>query len=890
MNSFIPRPMRGYLRIPAVMICLAGAIWAFWPGAVTHVASQNYLPHGFCYLWNPQLLSLHVVSDTFIFLSYLAISVSLAWLVNRERKLLPFAWILVAFGLFIVACGFTHAIDIVVLWIPLYWLAGDVKLVTAVASLITAAALPFYIPKIRQLLHQADTSQKNERRFLAASEGSQDAFFILESVRDTTGTIRDFRIVFTNARGARLLSGTPHTLDGQLLCEMYPPRRTDGFFEKYRHVVETGEALEEEFPVQSPSINASWLRYQVLKLDDGLAITATDISTLKENELKLEKLAAFKKSIIASSPFATIVTDLSGTITAFNPAAERMLWYSSEEVVGHQTPLILLDTQELTKRAAELSTELQTQVAPNIEVLLAKPTRGLVEEAEWKFYRHDGSRFDAQLTVSSLTTSSGETIGLILIAYDITERKRTADYIAHLAHHDALTGLPTRTLLHDRLGVALAHADRHRSKVALLVIDLDNFKRVNDLMGHHIGDELLVQIARRLQQFLRTSDTIARVGGDEFVAVLDELHSASEAEHIAEKLLLTLQVPVTLGIHAVSPTASIGICLYPDNGDNAETLLKNADAAMYQVKAEGKKGLQTFNREMASTLSRKRELETALHQALVRNEFQLLYQPQVLMRTGKVFGVEALLRWNNEKLGTVMPGEFIQIAEESNLIVPIGEWVLQTACRDGKRLQFATGKPLTIAVNISARQFHEDNLPRVIRQALTEADLDPASLELEITESVLVSDSPKAMGILDDVRSIGIRIAIDDFGTGFCSMSYIMRFQVDRLKIDRSFVRDMTIDSGSRAITNAVIALARGLDITIIAEGVETAAHRDLLFAEGCDEAQGYLYSPPVPIEELPEVIRSLEEDLARAEVEMDQQTIAPPLRDQPAARTSSSR
>src|SRR5580658_1973425 len=338
MNSFIPRPMRGYLRIPAVMICLAGAIWAFWPGAVTHVASQNYLPHGFCYLWNPQLLSLHVVSDTFIFLSYLAISVSLAWLVNREKKLLPFAWILVAFGLFIVACGFTHAIDIVVLWIPLYWLAGDVKLVTAVASLITAAALPFYIPKIRQLLHQADTSQKNERRFLAASEGSQDAFFILESVRDTTGTIRDFRIVFTNARGARLLSGTPHTLDGQLLCEMYPPRRTDGFFEKYRHVVETGEALEEEFPVQSPSINASWLRYQVLKLDDGLAITATDISTLKENELKLEKLAAFKKSIIASSPFATIVTDLSGTITAFNPAAERMLWYSSEEIVGHQTP------------------------------------------------------------------------------------------------------------------------------------------------------------------------------------------------------------------------------------------------------------------------------------------------------------------------------------------------------------------------------------------------------------------------------------------------------------------------------------------------------------------------------------------------------------------------
>jgi diguanylate cyclase (GGDEF)-like protein/PAS domain S-box-containing protein len=736
--------------------------------------------------------------------------------------------------------------------------AAKLGMILTLCSVAALWGLPAMKAKSSRGAQEGDPLQQAEERFLAASERGSDCFYILRSVRDSAGEIRDFRFEFVNQRGAALVSLKPEDMCGRLLCQLLPFNRSLGYFDQYKGVVESGESLEVDFPFFDADVHASWLHIQAVKLEDGVAITAVDISARKEAEFKLTRLSAFTESIIASSPFATIATDLDGIITAVNPAAERMLWRKRDDLIGKETPLVLLNPQELVQRAAMLSLEMRTTVNPNMDVFKVMPRLGGVEEAQWQLLRSDGSHFDAQLTVSSLTDASDECVGFIFMAYDITERKRTEDYISHLAHHDALTTLPTRALLHDRLQLALSRARRYGTKVGLLMVDLDNFKRVNDVMGHFVGDELLTTVAKRLQGAIRESDTVARVGGDEFVVVLTDMENANEAEPVARKIVDSLNTPVSISGHTFNPVASIGICIFPDHAENSEDLMKNADAAMYRVKSEGRNSFQAFSYTMATETSRQRTLESALHHAISKGELELAFQPQVSMSTGRVIGVEALLRWYSRKLGLIMPDEFIPLAEESGLIVPIGEWVIRTACSQGRQLQMIAAEPLIIAINISPRQFQQDNLVRIVREALEETGMDPKTLELEITENILVNESTKAMGILEEIRAQGIRIAIDDFGTGFSSMSYIMRFRVDHLKIDRSFIRNVTCDPDSRAITTAIIAMAAGLNIPVIAEGVETSGHRDLLMGKGCDEAQGFLYSRPVPFKELEGVISAV--------------------------------
>jgi diguanylate cyclase (GGDEF)-like protein len=855
----------GSVRTPSLTLSKGASVAMLYLGAIQAAGAQTLPSFEAALHARVRLMLLHTVSDIVIFLSYLVISITLGVLVWRERREIPYKWLLIASGIFLVACGFTHLMNVVLLGYPLYWLAGGIKLLTAAASLATAVTLPFLLPRLGRLLEESESARRNELRFLAASESSNDAFFILESVRDESGQIADFRFAYANDRGAEMAGTKPSVLLGKLLCRQYPVNGTDALMERFKRVVETGERLEEEFSVRSSTTPATWLRHMVVKLDDGIALTTSDISRRKENELKLSRMMRFTESIIASSPFATMVTDLTNTITAMNPAAERMIGYRRADLLDRETPLILLDPAELARRSFELSEQLGIVIEPGMGVLRVKPMRGEVEQADWKFIRKDGSRFDAQLTVSGLADEEGQVVGLILIAYDVTERKRTEDTIAHLAHHDALTGLPTRTLFHDRLKQSLGRARRSCSKVGLLVIDLDHFKKVNDRLGHHAGDELLVEVARRLKETVRVTDTVARMGGDEFVVLLDELHTLADAERVAQKLVNALQVPFETEGELISPSASIGLCMYPDSSEDSDTLLKNADEAMYCAKQEGRSAFQTFTDDLASASMRKRQLEDGLQHALLEHEFELVYQPQISLTTGRVEGVEALLRWRSAKLGVVSPAEFIPVAEENGLIIPIGEWVLRTACRQGRQLQVLLGRNLTVAVNVSPRQFHQDRLPGLIREVLAESGLDARTLELEITENILISDSPKAMNVLDEVRGLGVRVAIDDFGTGFSSMSYIMRFRVDRLKIDQSFIRNMTTDPDSSAVTSAVIALARGLNITVVAEGVETAAHRDLLTRQGCDEAQGYFYSKPVAIEEMIGVIRGLEAEVLAA-------------------------
>jgi diguanylate cyclase (GGDEF)-like protein/PAS domain S-box-containing protein len=555
------------------------------------------------------LIAPQVVANVAIFLSCSAIAGSLGWLAYFERKRIPSTWLIPAFAIAVAACGFTQFMDLVVLWQPLNWLAGDVKLLTAVASVATAIALPFVIRIGWSLLDQAAVSRRNERRFQIASDCSSDGFFIFESVRDDAGTITDFRYAFVNAEGARLVSRTSQNLIGLLMCEIHPMNRSSGMLDRYAIVVETGVSLEEELPFDQFEINASWLFIRVHKLDDGLAITTTDVSARKEGEFELERLAAFQHSIITSSPFATIVTDLSGRITSVNPAAELMLGYDSSQLLGGETALAFLDPKEVAAHAADLSEELGEPIEDGLAVLAAKPRRGSVEQAEWSFVRQDGSRLDALLTVSGLCVESGQIAGLMLVAYDVTERKRIEAQAEHQANHDELTDLPNRALFRQRLASSLARARANRRNVALLMVDLDGFKQVNDSMGHQAGDEVLARIAKRLSAGVRRSDTVARLGGDEFVVVLDDVENAVEAERMAERLMLQIMLPIEIGLPSgigtrnIVPGASIGIALYPEHGENIDALLSKADVAMYKAKANDCLRYRTFTSDMISVVS-----------------------------------------------------------------------------------------------------------------------------------------------------------------------------------------------------------------------------------------------------------------------------------------------
>jgi diguanylate cyclase (GGDEF)-like protein len=455
--------------------------------------------------------------------------------------------------------------------------------------------------------------------------------------------------------------------------------------------------------------------------------------------------------------------------------------------------------------------------------------------------------------------------GAVMVFHDVSTARALSLRMSYLAQHDSLTDLPNRIVFSDRLTHAMAVAHRHGKKLAVLYLDVDRFKHINDSLGHAIGDRLLQSVAQRLLACVRGSDTVSRQGGDEFVILLAELTHPQDAAVSADKILQALSTPHQIDEHNLHLTVSIGIVTYPDDGTEAETLMQNADFAMYDAKDNGRNNYQFFKSDMNVRAIERQSLENDLRHAVERQEFVLNYQPKMNLQTGALIGVEALIRWRHPQRGLVPPAQFIPIAEECGFIVPIGRWVLREACRQARAWQDAGLPPLPIAINISAVELRAKDFVAGVRVVLLETRLEPRYLELELTETFLMQDSKSTAAVLRALKAMGLQLALDDFGTGYSSLSYLRRFPIDTLKIDRSFVRDLTMDADDASIVSAVISMGKSLHMRVVAEGVETPEHLAFLQEQRCPEGQGYYFSPPVSAVEFAQLLGRIGAETALA-------------------------
>jgi len=532
---------------------------------------------------------------------------------------------------------------------------------------------------------------------------------------------------------------------------------------------------------------------------------------------------------------AVACTNSSGKVTFLNRVAEKMTGWSLREAAG-------LPWGEVFKILDAASRE----ASPNPMETAVAPDCTAHRPSNYVLVRRDGFEIPIEDSVSPIHDREGNATGAVIVFRDVSAARAMADQITHSAEHDFLTGLPNRMLLNDRVNQAIALAPRHHKRVAVLFLDLDGFKHINDSLGHPTGDKLLQSIAKRLVECVRASDTVSRQGGDEFVVLLSEVERSEDTAITARRMLQSVAEAHSIDHHDLHVTTSIGVSVFPDDGLDAETLIKNADTAMYQAKENGRQSYKFFKPAMNVRAVERQAIEESLRRALERQEFEVHYQPKVSLKTGEITGAEALLRWTHPVRGPISPAQFIPIAEDCGLIRPIGNWILREACRQA-RAWLDTGLPLaSMAVNISAIQFRNENFLQEVFATLEETGLDPKFLELELTESVLMKHAESTEVILKTLRARGVQLAVDDFGTGYSSLSYLRRFAIDALKIDQSFVRQITTTPSETTIVTAVISMGRSLNLRVVAEGVENLEELAFLQAHQCDQAQGYYFSRPV--------------------------------------------
>jgi diguanylate cyclase (GGDEF)-like protein/PAS domain S-box-containing protein len=675
----------------------------------------------------------------------------------------------------------------------------------------------------------------------------------------------------------RMLSALIHNLEGMVYCSLYDAKWTllfvggnchklIGFdeqalltdsavnFESITHVEDRGwvrNKIEEsirsgrpyhfEYRIVHADGTIRWLSERGCPLyDEKGEIEAVEGVMHDITQLKMSELAALEakeryRSIFENAVEGIYQTSPEGHYLNFNPALAQIYGYDS--------------VQELAREISDIQKQLYVDQDKRDEFIALMTAHGHIKNFEAQVYCKHGEIIWISENAREVRDAQGKLMFYEGTVEDITERRNYQQQIEYQATHDALTGLPNRTLLSDRLQQYIGIADRYDSKVAIAFIDLDQFKIINDSMGHHAGDELLKTMADRLSGCVRESDTVVRLGGDEFVLLLTGLNKIEDISESMQRVMVAVANPCHIEERDFIVSCSIGISIYPDDGRDTSTLLKFADSAMYKSKQSGRNTFQFYTEELNKLLMERVDMEYRMRLALKNEEFLLHYQPKLDFATGKICGAEALIRWQPPGQSMISPASFIPIAEETGLIEDIGRWVLRAACRQAVKLKELYGIALPIAVNVSPRQFRQSGLVQSVREVLAETSLDPSCLELEITESSLVHDTGSFIKTLHELKSLGVKLAIDDFGTGYSSMAYLKDFPVDRLKIDQVFVSHLETEPSNIAILKAIIALGHSLGMKVIAEGVETAYQQAFLHGIGCDELQGYFFSKPLPTE-----------------------------------------
>ncbi|WP_236943714.1 EAL domain-containing protein [Jeongeupia sp. USM3] len=706
------------------------------------------------------------------------------------------------------------------------------------ASVLALAAL-LVVYVLRQLRRLERTEDALYLTRVAVERGADMAIWL-----DPDGIIR-----YVNATACHRLGYGERELLGMRLKDVNPgfdPDAWGPFWERLREQ----KHLFDEFVLKTRSGEAfpieAYSNYIVFKGDEYNCAVVRDISERRLAE----------EAIVKSEQQLRLALDASNTGLFDMPLDRRQNAITSPEydrLLGF-APGELVETFDKWKeqiypgdRDVALSAFRDCYAGTAPQFVIEYRRRVKAGEYRWFLSRGKFVEFDHRERPTRL-------IGTVT---DITERKVAQDRIIELANFDTVTGLANRNLLRDELRLAVAGAERHGRQLALLFLDLDRFKTINDSLGHTAGDQMLLQVAERLKRIAGKGDILARLGGDEFVIVLTEIDNAMHPGLVAEQILASFAEPFVLEAGGFATTTSIGISVYPDDGHDSDTLIRSADVAMYQAKSAGRNNYQYFTADMNARVSERLVLETSMSQALNENEFELYYQPQVSLKDGRITGAEALIRWRHPEHGLISPAKFIPIAEESRMIVPIGNWVLRQACRRAAVWMRETGQAMTIAVNLSPLQLHQSNLLDIVADALADAELPPHCLELEVTESVVMQEVEHVMTMLSGIKRLGVKLSVDDFGTGYSSLSYLKRFAFDKLKVDQSFVRDLTTDQNDAAIVLAIIGLGKTLGMSVLAEGVETPEQLDFLRRAGTDAIQGYLFSKPLPQDEFEALLQA---------------------------------